>query len=73
MMCLDSSITDAFEFCRVEMIKEYTIQSQVEFVKSRCGWILSITMLSKEYRLRLVEIMCKMRLNREVTLQKGSG
>ena len=25
-------------------------------------------MLSKEYRLRLVEIVCKMRLNREVTL-----
>ena len=27
-------------------------------------------MLSKEYRLRLVEICCKMRLGREVTLKE---
>ena len=27
-------------------------------------------MLSKEYRLRLVEIVCKMKLNREVSLEE---
>jgi len=37
-------------------------------LQDRCRWFLPVTMLSKEYRLRLVEIVCKMRLDREVTL-----